>query len=121
MVSTALSQLLERARMRFGVEVEILDTRLKSVYPDGGTDLGRIIEESPALRKTLLDAIASGRPPRLEGEGSQYRVYPLRRSSGRRDAEGLLAIRRSHADRPPISDAEPWSDLARAIVEADLA
>ena len=34
-------------------------------------------------------------------------------------AAGLLAIRRSHADVSQALDAEPWSDLARAIVEED--
>ena len=121
MVSPALSQLLERARVRFGLEVEILDAGLNNVYPDGGTDLSRIIKDSPAVRRTLLDAIAGGRPERLEGAGSHYRVYPLKRSATRRQVAGLLAIRRSHSDVSQALDAEPWSDLARAIVEADLA
>jgi hypothetical protein len=121
MLSVALSQLLERARLRFGLEVEILDARLKNVYPDGGTDLARIIQDSPTIRRTLMDAIASGRPHRFEDAGSHYRVYPLRRSGGRRHAEGLLAIRRCHAEEGRAADAEPWSDLARALVEADLA
>jgi hypothetical protein len=121
MLSVALSQLLERARLRFGLEVEILDTRLKNVYPDGGTDLDRIIQDSPAVRRTLMDAIVSGRPHRFEDSGSHYRVYPLRRPAGRRHAEGLLAIRRSRGEEGVVADAEPWSDLARALVEADLA
>jgi hypothetical protein len=121
MVSPALSQLLERARVRFGLEVEILDAGLNNVYPDGGTDLSRIITDSPAVRRTLLDAIAGGRPERLEGAGAHYRVYPLKRSATRRQTAGLLAIRRSHSDVSQALDAEPWSDLARAIVEADLA
>jgi hypothetical protein len=120
MVSPALSQLLERARLRFGLEVEILDAGLNKMYPDGGTDLSRIIEDSPVVRRVLLDAIAAGRPQHLQGSASDYRVYPLRRSP-RRHAAGLLAVRRAKSDVAQALDAEPWSDFARAIVEADLA
>ena len=121
MVSPALSQLLERARVRFGLEVEVLDAGLNSLYPEGGTDLTRIIEDSPVVRRTLLDALAGGRAERLEGDGVHYRVYPLRQSPKRRQASGLLAIRRSGSDAALALDAEPWSDLARAVVETDLA
>jgi hypothetical protein len=120
MVSPALSLLLERARVRFGLEVEVLDARLKSMYPEGGTDLKRIIEDSPDVRRVLLDALAGGRTERLEGEGLHYRLYPLGQSPKRRQAAGFLAVRHSNADTAP-NDAEPWSDLARAVVETDLA
>lgn len=119
MVSTALSQLLERARTRFGLEVEILDATLAHVYPESGTELGRLIEESPAVRRTLLDALASGRPEQVDRSGLIYQVFPLRRSAKTRHTQGLLAVRRTSAGFG--TDAEPWSDLARAIVEADFA
>jgi hypothetical protein len=118
MVSPALSQLLERARARFGLEVELLDSGLNSVYPEGETDLRRIIEDSPSVRKALLDALAGGRAEHLEGDGVTYRFYPLRQSPKKRQAAGLLAIRR-HG--PSAADSEPWSDLAKAVVETDLA
>lgn len=118
MVSTALSQLLERARTRFGVEVEILDATLAHVYPESGTELGRLIEESPAVRRTLLDALASGRPEHVDRSGLTYQIFPLRRSAKTRHTQGLLAVRRTSAGFG--TDAEPWSDLARAIVEADF-
>lgn len=120
MVSPTLSQLLERARVRFGVEVEIFDARLNNLYPEGGTDLSRIIEDSSAVRTALMDALAAGRPHRLDGAGLHYRIYPLSRAK-RRQATGLMAIRRNQSDSSHALDAEPWSDLARAIVEADLA
>ena len=100
MVSPALSQLLERARARFGLEVEVLDAGLNSLYPEGGSDLGRIIQDSPAVRRALLDALAGGRAERLDGNGVNYRFYPLRQSPKRRQAAGLLAIRRSGPDSP---------------------
>lgn len=119
MLSTALTQLLERARTRFGLEVEILDATLVHVYPEAGTELGRLIEESPAVRRTLLDALAAGRPEQVDRSGVTYQVFPLRRSSRTRHTQGLLAVRRTGA--PLGTDAETWSDLARAMVEADFA
>lgn len=119
MLSTALSQLLERARTRFGLEVEILDATLAHVYPDTGTELGRLIEEAPAVRRTLLDALAAGRPEHVDRSGLTYQVFPLRRSSRTRHTQGLMAVRRTGAGFG--AEAEPWSELARAIVEADFA
>ena len=46
--TVSLSQLLERARTRFGLEVEVLDATLQHVYPDSATALSRMIEASPA-------------------------------------------------------------------------
>jgi GGDEF domain-containing protein len=119
MLSTALSQLLERARTRFGLEVEILDAELQHVYPETGSDLGRLIGESPAVRSALLDALAAGRPENLNRGGLSYRVFPLRRSARLRNGSGLMAIRGSVQAESP--NMEPWSDLARAVVEADFA
>ena len=121
MVSPALSQLLERARARFGLDVEVLDAGLKCVYPEGGSDLDRMIQDSPSVRRALLDALAGARPERLDGDGISYQFYPLRHSPKRRQAAGLLAIRRSGSDGSPAVDAEPWSEIARAVVETDLA
>jgi hypothetical protein len=121
MLSPALSQLLERARLRFGLEVEILDAGLNHLYPDSSTGLGRILQDSPAVRRSLLNAMTAGRPQDLEGEGVRYRVYPLRHSARRRQLARMLAIRRPPSTAPVPEDLEPWSELARAIVEADLA
>jgi hypothetical protein len=48
-------------------------------------------------------------------------VYPLRQSPKRRQAGGLLAIKRKSADGVQALDAEPWSDLAQAVVETEFA
>ena len=69
MLSPALSQLLERARTRFGLEVEVMDATLKHVYPDGTTALARLIEGSPDLRQSLLGALAGGRPEQVDEAG----------------------------------------------------
>jgi GGDEF domain-containing protein len=121
MLSSALSQLLERARTRFGLEVEILDATLAHVYPESATELTRLIEESPAVRRALLDALAAGRPEQVDKSGMTYQVFPLRRSTRTRHVPGLLAIRRPAGAAGVAADAEPWSELARAIVEADFA
>ena len=98
MVSSGLRQVLERARMRFGVEMEILDANLRGVYPDGQTDLTRAIDESPIVRDALARILRSGRPERLQDGESDYALYPLGESLSRRRSGGLLAIRREAVD-----------------------
>ena len=110
MVSPTLAQLLERTRVRFGVEVEVLDSRLKTLYPEGGTELGRSIEDSATVRGVLLEALAAGRPHRLESSGQHYRIYPLARLAARRH-QALLAVRRSSAD---ASDVVGTDSLVRS-------
>ena len=121
MLSSSLSQLLERARTRFGLEVEVLDATLQHVYPDSSTDLGRMIEGSPVIRQSLLDALADGRPEHLDDAGVQYQVFPLRRPATRRQASALVAVRRTDRDVESPDDDKAWPELARAIVEADFA
>jgi hypothetical protein len=120
MVSPTLTQLLERARTRFGVEVEILDAGLRTVYPEGGSDLSRCASDSEGVRDKLMEALTAGRPQRIEGLGSDYRVYRLPQSAKRRGSNGLMAIRKGVGGLE-TPDTESWSDLARAMVEADLA
>jgi hypothetical protein len=121
MLSTSLSQLLERARTRFGLEVEVLDSGLQHVYPSSSTALARLIEESPAVRQSLLDALADGRPEQLDGADGQYQVFPLRRPAKLRQATALVAVRRSDRAAAATEDEKAWPELARAIVEADFA
>jgi GGDEF domain-containing protein len=120
MLSTSLSQLLERARTRFGLEVEVLDSGLQHVYPSSSTALARLIEESPAVRQSLLDALADGRPEQLDGVEGHYQVFPLRRPARLRQASALVAVRRSERGTA-TEDEKAWPELARAIVEADFA
>ena len=120
MLSSALSQLLERARTRFGLEVDVFDSSLRSLYPEAGSELSRMIDASPAMRRALHDVMMGGRSQQV-GEGDRrYRLFPLRSGARRRAGAGVLAIRRAGA-APHVDDAEPWSELARAVVEADLA
>jgi GGDEF domain-containing protein len=120
MLSSSLSQLLERARTRFGLEVEVLDSTLQHVYPDSTTALSRMIEESPVVRQSLLAALADGRPEHLDDSGVQYQVFPLRRAARLRQASALVAVRRTERSIES-TDERAWPELARAIVEADFA
>lgn len=119
MLSSALSQVLERARTRFGLEVEILDGDLRTLYPDTGTELGRMLRESPDLRRTLKDVLTAGHPRDIEDAGHRYRVYPLRQSEKTGLKGGLLAVRGSAAGTSS-PDPTSWSEFARAAIEADL-
>ena len=121
MLSSSLSQLLERARTRFGLEVEVLDATLQHVYPDSTTALARMIEESPVVRQSLLSALADGRPEQLGEAGVQYQVFPLRRAARVRQASALVAVRRTERTLESTDDQRAWPELARAIVEADFA
>lgn len=121
MLSSSLSQLLERARTRFGLEVEVLDATLRHVYPDSTTALSRLIEESPDVRQSLLSALADGRPEQLADAGVQYQVFPLRRATRVRQASALVAVRRTERTDEAVDDQRAWPELARAIVEADFA
>jgi GGDEF domain-containing protein len=121
MLSSSLSQLLERARTRFGLEVEVLDSTLQHVYPDSTTALARMIEESPVVRQSLLAALADGRPEQLDDSGVQYQVFPLRRAARVRQASALVAVRRTERNIESVDDERAWPELARAIVEADFA
>jgi hypothetical protein len=121
MLSPTLSQLLERARTRFGLEVEVVDATLRHVYPDSTTALARMIEESPVVRQSLLDAMAGGRSDQLDEAGVQYQVFPLRRNARVREAPALVAVRRSERSIGAGDEEKAWPELARAIVEADFA
>ncbi len=121
MLSTSLSQLFERARTRFGLEVEVLDATLHHVYPESTTVLTRMIEESPAIRQSLLNALADGRPEQLKDDGVHYHVFPLRRVAKVRQASALVAVRRIDRSVEANDENRAWPELARAIVEADFA
>ena len=122
MVSPALSQLLERARARFGLEVEVLDAGLNSLYPEGGTDLSRIIQDSPVSPSHTArgpGGRSRGAAGGRRGPVSGVPVTAIAQAAAGSGSAGDPPERRL-MPRPPL-DAEPWSDLARAVVETDLA
>ena len=119
MLSSALSQVLERARTRFGLEVEILDGELRALYPEAGTEFSRSIRTNNELRQTLREILLAGHPKDVEEAGEHYRVYPLRQSGLTTPTGGLLAVKGS-VPSGAAADATPWSEFARAAIEADL-
>ena len=118
MLSSALSQVLERARTRFGLEVEILDGELRALYPEAGTEFSRSIRTNTELRQTLREVLLVGHPKDVEEAGERYRIYPLRQSGPTTPTGGLLAVKGSVPSA--AADATPWSEFARAAIEADL-
>ncbi len=56
----------------------------------------------------------------IEGAGQRYRVYPLRQSDRIGQKGGLLAVRETDAGELSGGEAGPWSEFARAAIEADL-
>jgi hypothetical protein len=120
MLSSALAQVLERAKTRFGLEVEILDADLRNLYPETGTELTHSVREDPQLRRTLRDVLTVGHPRDIEASGQRYRVYPLRQSDRIGQKGGLLAVKGGNGGDSPATDAGPWSEFARAAIEADL-
>jgi len=118
MLSSALSQVLERARTRFGLEVEILDGELRALYPEAGTEFSRSIRTNTELRQTLREVLLVGHPKDVEDAGERYRIYPLRQSGQTTPTGGLLAVKGSVPTA--AADATPWSEFARAAIEADL-
>jgi hypothetical protein len=120
MLSSALSQVLERARTRFGLEVEILDAELRNLYPQSGTELGLLARENAALRQTLREVLAGGHPRDIDEGGRRYRVYPLRHSERIGHKGALLAVRGQENTEVPQVETGPWSEFAKAAIEADL-
>jgi hypothetical protein len=118
MLSPGLSQVLERARTRYALDVEILDGELRSVYPDTGTELGRAVRDTPELRGSLRDTVLMGNSRELDIAGRRFRVSPLR-CSRMGDRGGLLAIS-GDATSGPLPDSAPWYEFVKAAVEADV-
>lgn len=117
MLSKALTQLFERARTRFGVDIEILDSSLNSSYPEVETDLQRAIRDWPAIRQALLRCLTTGRVGQVVINGQRCEVVPLRRRGSAPRGAALGVLRLSAAPGPVAS--EFWVDFVRATVEAD--
>lgn len=122
MLSPSLSQLLERARTRFGLEVEVLDAALRHVYPLSSTPLTKMVEESPAARQALQEALAGSGGEQLASAAGPYQVLRLRRATTKvKRSSALVAVRRLAPPSGAGQGPEAWPELARAIVEADVA
>ena len=117
MLSSALSHVLERARTRYGLDVEILDSELRNLYPETATELARTVRDNPDLRGSLRDTIQSGQPRDMEVAGRRFRVSSLR-GSRLGDRGGLLAVGSTGA-AARLDDASSY-EIVKAAIEADL-
>lgn len=117
MLSKALTQLFERARTRFGVDIEILDSSLSPSDPEVETDLHRAIQDSPAIRQVLMRTLTSGRVGQVVIDGQRCEVVPLRRGASTQRGMALGVIRVSAGSGPAAP--EFWVEFVRATVEAD--
>lgn len=119
MLSPALSQVLDRARARSGLDVEIFDGELRTVYPESATELGRVVREDPDLRGSLRETVLMGHSREFDVGGRRVRVSPLR-SSRVADRGGLLAIS-GNASADALTEGAAWYEFVKAAVEADVA
>jgi hypothetical protein len=118
-LSHTLSDLLEQAHIRFGLEVCLVSRDLEVLFPGLPTELGRSVTSSGPVRREVEEAQAMGRLHEFTHEGAEYRVYPLR-AAGRRAAGGTLVARNPQDGKNAWDDTSGWFVL-RSIVEADIA
>jgi hypothetical protein len=120
MLSKALTQLFERARTRFGVDVQILDGSLQPLYPDAETALDRAIRESDATRVVVEECVTTGRPGHVlvgpDGK-DRYDLVPLRLRPGANRPLALASLRLAATATDRVRNF--WADFVRATIEAD--
>ena len=115
--------MLDQVRSEFGVEVEIVDATLSGTWNPEGERAPRVLAV-PELRALGLGVLREGRPTVASVEGREYRLVPLR--SGRSvSPAALMAMRVSvagaaHHEDPDRLDTEPWVEVLRGAIEADL-
>src|SRR6185436_2948382 len=93
MLSKALTQLFERARTRFGVDVQILDGSLQPLYPDAETALDRAIRDSADTRAVLEECVATGRAGHVLVGTERHDLVPLRLRPGTNRPLALASLR----------------------------
>ncbi len=124
MLSPGVLQMLDQVRSEFGVEVEIVDATLSGAWTPEGERAPRVLA-APELRAVGLGVLREGRATVATVEGREYRLVPLR--SGRSVAPAaLMALRVSaaapigHQEDSERFDIEPWIEVLRGAIEADL-
>jgi len=124
MLSPGVLQMLDQVRSEFGVEVEIVDATLSGAWTPEGERAPRVLA-APELRSVGLGVLREGRATVATVEGREYRLVPLR--SGRSvSPAALMALRVStaaplgHQEDAERFDIEPWVEVLRGAIEADL-
>ena len=114
--------MLDQVRSEFGVEVEIVDANLAGAWSPEGQRQIRVLA-GPELRSVGLDVLREGRSSVVSVEGREYRLVPLR-SNRSVLPTALLAMRvgalAGTEDDRHGPDAEPWVEVLRGAIEADL-
>jgi len=124
MLSPGVLQMLDQVRSEFGVEVEIVNATLSGAWTPEGERAPRVLA-APELRAVGLGVLRDGRATVATVEGREYRLVPLR--SGRSVVPAaLMALRVStaaplgHQEDSERFDIEPWIEVLRGAIEADL-
>lgn len=118
MLSPSLSDLLEQAHVRFGLEVCLISRDLEVVFPESHSELARAVATSEGVRREIHQAQATGRLHEFSQEGAVYRVYPLKIPT-RGAAGSTLLVRGVKGAEHVWDDSSGWFVL-RSIVEADI-
>lgn len=119
MLSKALTQLYERARIRFAVEIEIFDAFMNPVYPRAETELDRGVRDSPGVQAALLECVSTARAGQVMVNEQRYDLVPLRRPASTQTELALAAVRHSAVTTELFP--EFWVEFVRSTVDADAA
>lgn len=118
MLSPGVLQMLDQVRSEFGVEVEIVDANLTSAWSPEGERALRVLA-GPELRSAGAGALRDGRSSVVTVEDRQYRLVPLRTHRSVVPT-ALLAMRVAARHGGPEGSDEPWLEVLRGAIEADL-
>jgi GGDEF domain-containing protein len=107
--------LFERAKARFGLDVEVFDERSTCLYPGGETPLCRLVEHSASLRQAFAECLATGAPGQATADGVSYRLVRVARGSGNGHLSGMVAAIDSGNADPRL--AELWAEVVTGMVQ----
>ena len=114
--------MLDQVRSEFGVEVEIVDANLAGAWTPDGQRQSRVLT-GPELRQVGQGVLREGRSSVVSVDGREYRLVPLRNNRSVLPT-ALLAMRvgsaQSGASDRQAADVEPWVEVLRGAIEADL-
>ena len=119
MLSKALTQLYERARIRFAVEIEIFDAFMNPVYPRAETELDRGVRDLPTVQTALWECVSTARAGQVVVNDQRYDLIPLRRPGSIQSELALAAVR--HTAVTTELFPEFWVEFVRSTVDADSA
>ena len=122
MLSPGVLRMLDQVRSEFGVEVEIVDANLAGAWTPDGQRQSRVLT-GPELRLVGQGVLREGRSSVVSVDGREYRLVPLRNNRSVLPT-ALLAMRvgsaQSGASDRQTADVEPWVEVLRGAIEADL-